>query len=85
MIQNPQESNSLFATITTTVDGSEAPVLNISTSLNSNLTGFTINAVILNQDICKNKAADIQDQLNSYISTTIKSKMLSMGYPIVLT
>lgn len=85
MIQNPQESSNLFATITTKLDGQDIPAINVSTALNSNLGSFTVSVGILNQDVCKTNAADVQQQLNDYIANTIKTKMAELNYPIVLT
>lgn len=83
-VKNEQENSTLSATITTQINGQDTPALGVSVGLNSNLTGFNVNATILSLDACKNNTTDVQQQLNDYISNTIKSKMTAMGYPIVL-
>lgn len=85
MIVNPQENSSLLATITTKVGDEDVPAISVSTSLNASLTGFMLNVNVINLDVLKTNASDVQQQFNDYIANTIKTKMLSMGYPIVLT
>lgn len=85
MAISAQESNTLTATITTQVNGQDIPVLNVSANLNSGLTGFMFNVNIVNTDVAKTKAEDVQSQLNDYISNTVKTKMTAMGYPVILT
>lgn len=84
-LKNEQENSTLSATITTQINGQDTPALSASVGLNSNLAGFNVNVVILNLDACKANAADVQQQLNDFIANQIKSKMTTMGYPIVLT
>lgn len=83
-IKNEQENSTLSATITTQINGQDTPALGVSVGLNSNLTGFNVNANILNLDACKSNTADVQQQLNDYIANTVKTKLTAMGYPIVL-
>lgn len=83
-IKNEQENSTLSATITTQINGQEIPALGINLGLNSNLTGFNVNVNILSLDACKANTADVQKQLNDYIANTVKTKLTTMGYPVVL-
>lgn len=85
MLQNEQVSSTLNVTITTTYKGQDIPALNINASLNSSLNSFGLNINIVNLEACKSNPTDVQQQLNDYITNTIKSKMTEAGYPIVLT
>lgn len=84
-IKNEQENSTLIATITTVVNGQDTPALGVNVGLNSSLTGFNANVNILNLDVCKTNAADVQQQLNDYIANTVKTKLTAIGYPVVLT
>lgn len=84
MAISAQENNTLTATITTQVNGQDIPVLNVSANLNSGLTGFMFNVNIVNTQVAKSNATDVQTQLDNYIADTLKSKMIDMGYPIIL-
>lgn len=83
-IKNEQESSTLSATITTSINGQDTPALGVNVGLNSNLTSFNVNINILSLDVCKTNATDVQQQLNDYISNTVKTKLTAMGYPIVV-
>lgn len=82
-IKNEQENSTISATITTSINGQDTPALGVNVGLNSNLTGFNVNVNILSLDACKN--SDVQTQLNDYIANTVKTKLTTMGYPVVLT
>lgn len=84
-LKNEQMNSNMNVTITTTYNGQEVPAVSLNTNLNSSLITFGLNINIINLDACKTNAADVQKQLNDYISSTIKSKMTETGYPIVLT
>lgn len=84
-IKDEQESSTLSVTITSQVNGIDTPVLTVNANLNSSLTNFMLNINIINSDVAKQNAPDVQQQLNDYISNQVKSKMTAMGYPVVLT
>lgn len=84
-VKNQQESSTVSATITSQVNGVDTPVLAVNANLNSGLTNFMLNINIINADVAKSNATDVQQQLSDYISNTIKSKMTEAGYPVTLT
>lgn len=85
MVKNEQENSTISAIITTQINGQDTPALGINLGLNSTLTGFNLNVNILNLDACKSNVDDVQKQLNEYITNTVKTKLTTMGYPVVLT
>jgi len=85
MVTNIQESSNLNATITSKVDGVDTPILTVSANLNGSLTSFMFNVNMINLDACKTNSTDVQSQLNDFIANQLKTKMTTMGYPIVLT